>query len=218
MIIVEDCAQAHGSLYRGNPCGTFGHAAAFSFYPSKNLGAYGDAGAVATNDDALAQEVRMLRNYGEAKRYHHSRKGVNSRLDEIQAAVLRVKLRYLDEWNEARRERAEAYGKRLEQLSVRPPREAKWARSNYHLYPIRSRDRDALLDHLKASDIGCLIHYPIPIHLQQAYSDLERGRGAFPVSEAACDEVLSLPMYPELSVEDMDRVADVIAAFRPSEV
>jgi len=211
--VVEDCAQAHGAEYRGKRCGVFGAAAAFSFYPSKNLGAYGDGGAVVTADEGLAQEVRMLRNYGEEKRYHHAKPGINSRLDEIQAAILRVKLKHLDEWNEARRECAAAYAERLAGLPVTLPHEAEWARHNYHLYVVRSPERDALMAHLRERGIGCLIHYPIPIHLQRAYENLGLGRDMFPIAEKACDEVLSLPMYPELRIEDIDTVAEAVAVF-----
>ncbi len=211
--VVEDCAQAHGAEYRGKRCGTLGDAAAFSFYPSKNLGAYGDGGAVVTDDEALAQEVRMLRNYGEEKRYHHGTKGFNSRLDEMQAAILRVKLKHLDAWNDARRECAMAYGERLAGLPVTLPHEAEWARHNYHLFVVRSPERDELMAHLKERGIGCLIHYPIPVHLQGAYEDLGLGRGTFPVAEKACDEVLSLPIYPELSIEAIDQVAEAMRAW-----
>ncbi|NIA13898.1 MAG: erythromycin biosynthesis sensory transduction protein eryC1 [Nitrospiraceae bacterium] len=211
--IVEDCAQAHGTAYRGRRCGTFGAAAAFSFYPSKNLGAYGDGGAVVTNDAGIDTELRMLRNYGEETRYHHSVKGFNSRLDEIQAAILRVKLAHLDEWNDARRERAERYASLLAPLPIRLPLEAEWAHHIYHLYVIRSKQRDALQAFLKDRGIGTLLHYPVPIHLQAAYEDLELAEGAFPVSEAACNQVLSLPMWPELTEEGIERVAAAVTEF-----
>jgi dTDP-4-amino-4,6-dideoxygalactose transaminase len=213
LAVVEDCAQAHGTRYRGRHCGTFGAAAAFSFYPSKNLGAYGDAGAVTTNDGAVDGRVRMLRNYGEETRYHHTVRGFNSRLDEIQAAILRVKLRHLDAWNAARREHAAAYAQLLEGLPVTLPAEAPWAHHIYHLYVIRSPRRDALQAHLKQRGIATLLHYPVPIHLQEAYADLNRGRGAFPQAEKACDEVLSLPMYAELPFEHIERVAEAIRDF-----
>jgi dTDP-3-amino-3,4,6-trideoxy-alpha-D-glucose transaminase len=214
--VVEDCAQAHGTLYKGKPCGTFGHAAAFSFYPSKNLGAYGDAGCVVTNDEGVAHNVRMLRNYGEEKRYYHTVQGFNSRLDELQAAILRVKLRHLDEANNARRERAATYEKGLAGLSLKTPVEASWARHNYHLYVIRSNRRDALHAYLKEREIGSLIHYPIPIHLQGAYAELGQQRGAFPIAETACDTVLSLPMYPELPMDAVAQVVDAVRAFEDS--
>lgn len=211
--VIEDCAQAHGTKYKGRKCGAFGTAAAFSFYPSKNLGAYGDGGAISTNDAALDAEIRMLRNYGEATRYYHSRHGINSRLDEIQAAILRVKLRHLDVWNEARRARAREYARLLRAAPVMLPVEAPWAHHIYHLFPIRTPSRDALHNYLEKHEIGTFMHYPVPIHLQRAYGDLGFGRGAFPVAERACDEVLSLPMYPELPFEHIERVANAILEF-----
>ena len=211
--VIEDCAQAHGTEYRGAQCGTFGAAAAFSFYPSKNLGAYGDAGAVVTNDPALAQTVRMLRNYGEERRYHHTIQGFNSRLDEMQAAILRVKLKHLDAWNAARRERAAAYSAQLEGAALVLPSEAAWAKAIYHLYVVRCERRDALQEHLKSREIGTLIHYPIPIHLQKAYAYLGKSTGDFPVAEAACQQVLSLPMYPELPEASIMAVAGAIREF-----
>ena len=213
LAVIEDCAQAHGTAYKGRRCGTFGAAAAFSFYPSKNLGAYGDGGAVTTNDPALDAELRKLRNYGEERRYYHSVQGFNSRLDEIQAAVLRVKLRHLDAWNEARRERAARYAQLLKPLPVRLPHEAPWAHHIYHLYVIRAAQRDGLQAHLSERGIGTLLHYPVPIHLQQACANLGYARGDFPEAEKACDEVLSLPMYAELPFDALERVADAIAQF-----
>jgi dTDP-4-amino-4,6-dideoxygalactose transaminase len=212
-VVVEDCAQAHGSLYKDAQCGSFGDAAAFSFYPSKNLGAYGDGGAVVTHRDDVAERVRMLRNYGEERRYHHSIEGVNSRLDELQAAILRVKLKHLDDWNHARRIRADLYRTELADTGVAPVGETEWARSNYHLYVIRSQRRDAIQEHLKNHGIGTFIHYPIPIHLQAAYHRLGYQKGRFPISEDACDQVLSLPMYPELPIDAIPTIARCIAAF-----
>lgn len=218
--VVEDCAQAHGAAViedgQARRCGTFGAAAAFSFYPSKNLGAYGDGGAVVTNDAEIDARVRMLRNYGEERRYYHSAEGFNSRLDELQAAILRVKLRHLDEWNEARRQRAGLYAGRLKHLPIRLPFEAHWARHIYHLYVIRSRRRDALQAHLGARGIGALLHYPVPVHLQKAYAHLAYAAGDFPESERACAEVLSLPMYAEMPIEHVDAVARAIAEFHES--
>ena len=211
--VVEDCAHAHGTEYRGRRCGTFGAAAAFSFYPSKNLGAYGDGGAVTTNDAALDAAVRRLRNYGEETRYHHATQGFNSRLDEIQAAVLRVKLGHLGAWNQARRERAARYIRLLEDLPITVPVEAPWARHSFHLFVIRSARRDDLQAHLGKRGIATLLHYPIPIHLQPAYAGLHRPRGSFPQAERACDEVLSLPMYAELPFEHVERIAEAIRDF-----
>lgn len=208
--VVEDCAQAHGAAYKGRRCGSFGDAAAFSFYPSKNLGAYGDGGAVVTNKAAIDASVRRLRNYGEEKRYHHTTKGFNSRLDEMQAAILRVKLRHLDEWNEARRARAAEYGRQLRALPLRLPTQAEWAFHNYHLYVVRSRHRDRLQALLRERQIDTLLHYPVPIHRQEAYVDLGYAPGTFPEAERACSEVLSLPMYPELPFEHIARIAEAL--------
>lgn len=213
LAVVEDCAQAHGSRYKEALCGTFGDAAAFSFYPTKNLGAYGDAGAVATNDAGIAERLRLLRNYGERTRYHHSVQGVNSRLDEIQAAILRAKLPHLDTWNAARRERAQLYTELLAGLPLTLPREADWAMSNFHIYAVRTPRRDALQAHLRDRGIGTLLHYAVPIHLQEAYRDLGYAAGAFPRAEQACAEVLSLPLYPELSLDAVREVAAAVRAF-----
>lgn len=212
LAVVEDCAQAHGTLHRGRRCGTFGVAAAFSFYPSKNLGAYGDGGAVTTNDADVDHQVRMLRNYGEETRYHHSIEGVNSRLDEMQAAILRVKLRHLDEWNEARRRRAAMYRARLEGCGdlVLPAEEES---DIYHLYVIRTARRDALQAYLREQGIATLMHYPVPIHLQKAYARLGYARGTFPVAEAACGQVLSLPMYAEMPMEHVEQVTGAVRSF-----
>ncbi|HIJ74198.1 MAG TPA: DegT/DnrJ/EryC1/StrS family aminotransferase [Candidatus Hydrogenedentes bacterium] len=214
-VVVEDCAQAHGARCRGVRCGAFGKAAAFSFYPSKNLGAYGDGGAVVTDDPDVAARLARLRNYGEERRYYHAVKGFNSRLDELQAAVLRVKLRHLDEWNAARRERAAAYDRLLAGTPVTTPTVAPWAEHNYHLYVVRSPHRDALQAHLDRHGVGTLLHYPVPVHFQEAYADLGCGQGAFPESERACNEVLSLPMYAELPFDAIGRVAELVAAFQP---
>jgi len=213
--IVEDCAQAHGALYKGHKCGTFGDAAAFSFYPSKNLGAYGDGGAVLTCDDNLAQRLRMLRNYGEESHYRSVTEGFNSRLDELQAAILRVKLRHLDAWNAARRDRAVAYHGALRDSTLRLPHEADWATSNYHLFAVRTPQRDALREHLQNAGVGTQIHYPTPMHLQPAYAHLGYRKGDFPASEQACNEVLSLPMYPELGLDVIERIARAVVEFRP---
>ncbi|MCC6153116.1 MAG: DegT/DnrJ/EryC1/StrS family aminotransferase [Candidatus Hydrogenedentes bacterium] len=211
--LVEDCAQAHGALYKGKKCGTFGDAAAFSFYPSKNLGAYGDGGAVLTRDPAVAERVRMLRNYGEESRYRSVSGGFNSRLDELQAAILRVKLRHLDAWNAARRERAKRYGEMLTGSAVSLPHEAAWATGNYHLYAVRAAFRDSLKNYLHKAGIGTQIHYPTPIHCQPAYANLNYIKGTFPSSELSCNEVLSLPMYPELSMQDVAIIVGAIRAF-----
>lgn len=211
--VVEDCAQAHGARYKRRLCGTMGDAAAFSYYPSKNLGAYGDAGAVATDDSAVAERVAKLRVYGQSERYHHEMEGINSRMDEIQAAILRVKLKYLDGSVLERRELAERYDELLTDLPVNPVCEAEWASSAYHLYVIRTERRTELQAHLRERGVGTLIHYPIPVHLQVAYRFLPYEKGSFPVAEAAANEVLSLPLYPGLSLEAQEYVAASIAEF-----
>jgi dTDP-4-amino-4,6-dideoxygalactose transaminase len=211
--VVEDCAQAHGAEYRGKPCGTFGDAAAFSFYPSKNLGAFGDAGAVATNSADTAERVQRLRNYGKTGAYTHESAGINSRLDELQAAILRAKLPHLNDWNAARRERAQWYNDALRGAPCTLPPHAEWANSCWHLYAIRTPHRDALQAHLTAHGIATQIHYAAPIHLLHAYRHLGNP-GKFPVAEAACAETLSLPLYPELTHGDIDCVADAVHAFR----
>ncbi len=209
--VLEDCAQAHGATYRGRRVGTFGDIAAFSFYPTKNLGAYGDGGAILTNDDELAERVRLVRQYGWRERYASAIKGINSRLDELQAAILRVKLKHLDDWNAARRERAALYTEWLH--GVTAPCEMAYGKPVYHLYVVRSARRDELAAHLKTCGIGTGIHYPIPIHAQPAYADLGYQAGVFPIAEQAAREILSLPLYPELAPEDVRTVVDAMNAF-----
>jgi dTDP-4-amino-4,6-dideoxygalactose transaminase len=212
-VIVEDCAQAHGAKYKGKPCGTLGHAAAFSFYPTKNLGAYGDGGAVVTNDATLANKVRALRHYGNVGNYRHEETGINSRLDELQAAILSVKLQHLETWNMARRELAAAYDEAFLDLSVQPTTEAPWAHSCRHLYPIRTDKRDALATHLSDHGIQTQIHYPIPIHHQPAFAHLGYKPGAFPVTENASETLLSLPLYPHLSQEAHETIISTVTKF-----
>ncbi len=213
LIVIEDACQAHGGTYNGRPVGSLGDAAAFSFYPGKNLGAYGDGGMVVTNSDLAASSVRMLRNYGQTQKYHHVVAGFNRRLDTIQAAVLRVKLRHLDGWNAARRRHARRYSDLLAGIDVGLPVEAEWAGPVYHLYAIRSQFRDGLSAYLRDRGIATGIHYPIPIHLQPAYRDLGYKKGDFPVSEAQAASVLSLPMYPELPDDSIERVAQEVRRF-----
>jgi dTDP-4-amino-4,6-dideoxygalactose transaminase len=211
--VIEDAAQAHGAEYNGRKAGSIGQAGCFSFYPTKNLGAYGDAGMVVTNDDAVAQGVRMLRNYGEEAKYQNRIEGFNSRLDELQAAILRVKLRHLDHWVETRRRHAHLYGELLAGTSLGVPAERPLNRHAYHLYVVRSNRRDELQQHLKSHQIGTSIHYPLPIHFQLAYRHLGYGAGDFPEAERAAREILSLPLYPELSAEEVRRVASAVASF-----
>lgn len=210
--VIEDACQAHGAEYQGRRVGALAAMAAFSFYPTKNLGACGDGGAVTTDDPELADRLRLLRNYGQRKRYYHESKGFNSRLDELQAAILRVKLRYLNRWNEVRRAKASLYDSLLREV-VRPF-EAGYARHVYHLYVIRSRRRDELQRFLAERGVGSLIHYPVPVHLQEAYRDLGLSRGSFPATERCADEILSLPLYPELPDEQIAEVAEAINQFR----
>lgn len=208
--VIEDCAQAHGALYKNKKVGSFGDASCFSFYPTKNLGAFGDGGMVLTNSEEIKERLVLLRDYGRKTRYEHILKGYNSRLDTLQAAILRIKLRHLDEWNEKRRNNASLYTKLFKEkaLDVVLPYEADYARHVYHLYAIRVKDREKVMKKLVDKGVRTLIHYPIPIHLQEAYKDLGYKKGDFPVSERCCDEILSLPMYPELTEEEIKYVVD----------
>lgn len=201
--VFEDNAQAQGARYKGRVTGSLGHAAAHSFYPGKNLGALGEAGAVTTDDADVAEKVRVLRNYGSEVKYHNKYKGFNCRIDELQAAFLRVKLRHLDQWNEKRRVRAEQYMNGLASCpDVTLPFVPAWAVPVWHQFVIRHPDRDALLQRLKSADIGALIHYPIPPHLSQAYADMGLGPGTYPGAEELARTVLSLPMGPHLTEDD----------------
>jgi dTDP-4-amino-4,6-dideoxygalactose transaminase len=213
LVVIEDACQAHGARYNGKRVGSLGHAAAFSFYPGKNLGAYGDGGLVVTNDEQTADSLRMLRNYGQRQKYHHLLQGFNRRLDTLQAAVLRVKLPYLDGWNSARRRHAAQYNELLESAGVGLPFEPGYSESVYHLYVIRVADRDGLAAHLKERGVSAGIHYPVPIHLQPAYSELGYSAGSFPVSEQAAHEILSLPMYAELTEGQIEHVAEAVREF-----
>jgi len=212
--VVEDAAQAQGARYRGRRVGSIGHAAAWSFYPAKNLGAFGDAGAVTTNDDGLADRLRELRNYGSKVKYVHEERGFNSRLDEIQAAVLRVKLRHLDVWNDRRRRIAALYLDLLHQTDLVLPWVETWADPVWHLFVVRSQQRDHLMRCLQEAGIGVQIHYPIPPHLQAAYRDLDRPRGSFPVAEMIHQEALSLPIGPHL---DEAQAASVVATLKDAD-
>src|SRR6185503_18649848 len=210
--VIEDAAQAHGTRFMGTPCGTFGLAGCFSFYPGKNLGAYGDGGAIVTNDDEFAQKVSRLRNYGQQQKYVHVEKGTNSRLDTVQAAILNVKLRHLDDWNAARRAHAAMYSDSFADDFVVPAIDPR-SEQIFHLYVVRTRNRDELQRHLNSRGIQTGIHYPIPIHLQEAYRDLGLGKGSFPVTETLADEIVSLPMYAELSQQQIELVVDAISSF-----
>ncbi len=205
--VVEDACQSHGARYRGRRTGSIGAFAAFSFYPSKNLGAYGDAGALTTNDAALAEKVRMMRNYGQRAKYDHVYLAWNRRMDSMQAAVLRIKLRHLDAWNQSRRNIASMYGELLASSGASLPHVSPGVEHVYHLYVVQIADRERVMEDLASAGIGTGIHYPVPIHLQEAYRGRGFERGAFPVTEAAAQRVLSLPMYPELAEDDVRRVA-----------
>jgi dTDP-4-amino-4,6-dideoxygalactose transaminase len=213
LVVIEDACQAHGARYKGKRTGSLGHAAAFSFYPGKNLGAYGDGGVVVTSDNAVAKRLEMLRNYGQKEKYQHMFRGFNRRLDTLQAAVLRIKLKHLEEWNEARRQHAKSYSRLLAQTGIVVPRASAASESVWHLYVIRIDQREALKEHLATRGISVGIHYPIPIHLQPAYRDLGYQQGDFPITEAYARQILSLPMYAELNPEIICRVAETISEF-----
>ncbi len=211
--VLEDCAQAHGSRYGDRQVGTMGALAAYSFYPSKNLGAYGDAGMVTTLDPELAHRVQMLRNYGQSRRYHHDVIGFNSRLDEIQAAMLRVKLKHLERWIENRRHLAACYTRGLAGSGVEVPEMPDHGRHTYHLFVIRTDDREGLEAHLAEENIQTLVHYPIPLHEQKAFEDLGYSRGDFPVAEELAPRILSLPLFPELREWEVDRIVNSVRRF-----
>ena len=213
--VLEDAAQAHGASYKGKRIGGHGDAVAWSFYPGKNLGALGDGGAVTTNDPEIADRVRVLRNYGSRVKYVNEVQGYNSRLDPIQAAALRVKLKHLDEWNARRTDIANRYNAALRETALVRPTAPESAAPGSHLYVIRSQQRDALQRHLTDAGIGTLIHYPLPPHQQQAYAHLGYQPGDFPIAEAMAREVLSLPMGPHLSAEDQAKVIAAVLDFKP---
>jgi len=221
LTVIEDACQAHGAEYfsrrlnRWMKAGSMGRAAAFSFYPGKNLGACGEAGAVVTKDSKAADNVRMLRDHGQSQKYYHDLEGYNGRLDAIQAGLLNAKLAYLPQWNAQRRERAAEYNRLLaDNQAIICPYEPSWARSVYHLYVIRSEDRDGLMQHLKGAGIGTGIHYPIPLHMQKAYSWLHYSPADFPVARRIAAEVVSLPIFPQLTAKQQERVAEEIGNFK----
>lgn len=213
LYLVEDAAQAHGAEYKGRRLGGHGDAVAWSFYPGKNLGAFGDGGAVTTGNADLAERVRLFANYGSQQKYVHEVKGMNSRLDPIQATILDVKLRHLDNWNERRRAIAAIYNDLLADSGVECPHVPNWATPAWHLYVVQIAERDALQQALNAQSIQTLIHYPTPPHLQRAYEQLGRNRGSFPVAEAAAERVLSLPIGPHLAPESARQVAEAMRAW-----
>ena len=220
LVVIEDACQAHGAEYfskrlnRWMRAGTMGRAAAFSFYPGKNLGACGEAGAATTDDSGIAARIRMIRDHGQSKKYYHEIEGYNGRLDAIQAGLLSVKLTHLAEWNEQRRERAARYNRLLGDIeAVILPYEPSWSRAVYHLYVIRVGDRDALIEHLKAAGIGTGIHYPVPLHLQKPYAELNYRREDLPIASQVAEEIVSLPMFPQLTGEQQTSVANEIQVF-----
>ncbi|MEO8680638.1 MAG: DegT/DnrJ/EryC1/StrS family aminotransferase [Vicinamibacterales bacterium] len=210
LVVIEDACQAHGALYKGRPVGSIGDAGCFSFYPGKNLGAYGEGGIVVTNRGDYTRDIRMLRDWGQERKYHHVLKGYNYRMEGLQGAILRVKLRRLSAWTDARRANAAIYHSLLADSGVVVPTEAAYARHVYHVYAVRTGTRAALERTMHANGVSTGIHYPVPVHLQPAYADLGHRVGDFPESERAANEVLSLPMYPELSHTQIEQVASAI--------
>jgi dTDP-4-amino-4,6-dideoxygalactose transaminase len=214
LFVIEDACQAHGAEYKGRRAGSIGHAGCFSFYPGKNLGAYGEAGAVVTNDATLAEKIKQFRDHGQEKKYYHLMIGWNARMDGFQGAVLSVKLKHLPDWNEARRKNAKLYNELLVEVDeIMTPFEAEYAKHVYHIYALRTKNRDALMSALAVKNIFCGIHYPIPLHLQKAYRFLGYGPGMFPVAEKSAAEFLSLPMFPELSQNQIIMVVNEIKKY-----
>jgi dTDP-4-amino-4,6-dideoxygalactose transaminase len=211
--VIEDAAQAHAAEYRGRRCGSIGEMGCFSFYPGKNLGAYGEGGMVTTNDPEIARQIRILRDWGAEKKYHHVLKGFNYRMEGVQGAILRVKLRYLEKWTEARRANAELYSLALADSGLQLPKQAPGNRHVYHVYGVMTPQRRELMEALEAQGIQTGIHYPIPVHLQPAYSDLNYQAGDFPVAERLASEELSLPMFPELAESQIEAVSKAIAEY-----
>jgi len=221
LLVIEDACQAHGAEYfsrkhnRWMKAGSMGRAAAFSFYPGKNLGACGEAGAATTNDAAIAKTMKMLRDHGQATKYYHDVEGYNGRMDALQAGLLHVKLNHLAKWNAQRRKNAAEYNRLLASTGagVIAPFEPSWSRAVYHLYIVRTADREGLMEHLKKAGIGSGIHYPIPLHLQKAYAAMKYRKGGFPVTEKTAEEIVSLPMFPQLTSEQQGRVVNAIVEF-----
>lgn len=214
LFVIEDACQAHGARYKGRRAGTIGDIGCFSFYPGKNLGAYGEAGGIVTDNPQLVEKIKMFRDHGQIKKYHHSSFGWNGRMDGFQGAVLSVKLKYLDQWNENRRKNAELYNNLLGDVEgITTPAQAEYAEHVYHIYTIRVKNRDKLMVSLGEKNISCGIHYPIPLHLQDAYRDMGHSKGSFSVTEKCSEQVISLPMYPELSEEQIEKVSQEVKAF-----
>jgi dTDP-4-amino-4,6-dideoxygalactose transaminase len=210
LVVIEDAAQAHGAKYKGRQAGSLGDLACFSFYPTKNLGAYGEGGAVTTNNPEYAKQIRMLRDWGQDSKYHHVLRGFNYRMEGLQGAILRVKLRHLERWTEVRRKIAAKYNQQLAGSEITLPREMPWARHVYHVYSLRTTDRDSFRTALQAEGVQTSVHYAVPVHLQPAYAALGYGKGSFPASEAAANEVVGLPIYPELTEAQVDIVSETV--------
>ena len=210
LIVIEDACQAVGAHYKNRRACSLGHMGALSFFPSKNLGAYGDGGMVLTSDEEFAKTLRMIRDHGSDRRYHHAILGLNSRLDAMQAAILRVKLKHLDEWNEARKDVAALYTELLDHPDIITPVINEDRDHIFHQYSIQVPDRDGLRDYLASKDIACAIHYPVPLHLQPAFAEEGKGKGSYPVAEKVADHVISLPMFPELEEKDIKEVAGAV--------
>jgi dTDP-4-amino-4,6-dideoxygalactose transaminase len=208
--VIEDCAQAIGAEYYGKKAGSIGHCGTFSFFPTKNLGAYGDAGMIVTDDEHLASHLRMLRFHGCKTKYYHDEIGFNSRMDEMQAAILRVKFKYIDQWNQARRDKAKAYDELLADMPITVPGVDPNGTPVYHLYVLRSEQRDQIMEALKKAGIASAVYYPVPLHLQRAFRDLGYKEGDFPVTEKACLEAVAIPCYPELTDEQQKEIVAVI--------
>jgi dTDP-4-amino-4,6-dideoxygalactose transaminase len=213
LTVIEDAAQAHGAEYKGRRCGSMGAMGCFSFYPGKNLGAYGEGGLITTDDSQLARKLRMLRDWGAEKKYEHVLKGFNYRMEGVQGAILRVKLRYLEQWTEARRAHAAAYGKLLSESGLTLPTELPGNRHVYHVYAVLTSRRKELMDSLNSQGVQTGIHYPFPVHLLPAYSDLNYSAGQFPVSENIASHELSLPMFPEMTDSQIQAVGEAVAEF-----
>ena len=213
LLVIEDAAQAHGAEYKGRRAGSMGDIACFSFYPGKNLGAYGEAGAVVTNDEQYVEMIRQLRDQGQSQKYLHERVGYNYRMEAIQGAVLDVKLRHLDDWTRARREHAHAYIEALASSDIRVLTEPEECKSVYHIFPLFTDQRDELRAHLHENGISTGVHYPIPVHMQKGFSNLGYAEGDLPQTEAICKQVLSLPMYAELTSAEVTRIADSVQQF-----
>jgi dTDP-4-amino-4,6-dideoxygalactose transaminase len=213
LIVIEDACQAIGAEYKGKKAGSIGHAGCYSFFPTKNLGGYGDGGMIVTDDTEIYEKIKLLRAHGSSKKYFHSLIGHNSRLDELQAAVLRVKLKYITKWNDLRNEKAQIYNELLRNIQIQLPHEHSDCKHVFHMYSVQHYERDKIIDELKEKGIATGIYYPIPVHLQEVYQHLNYKRGDFPVAEDACEKTFALPLYPEISIEQQKYVVESIKEY-----